>query len=71
MKLAVKLTALALAVSAGAAQSTTVVSYNGFASTTGLTTIGSTGTAVTSDGTVLRVTSAGGSQSGAAWLCSR
>jgi hypothetical protein len=70
MKLAVKLTALALAVSAGVAQATSVVSYSGFGSTTGLTMIGSTGTAVTSDGTVLRVTSAAGSQSGAAYSTS-
>jgi hypothetical protein len=41
--------------------------YNSFASTTGLTLVGNAGTAVTGDGTVLRVTPAAGSQSGAVY----
>ncbi len=41
--------------------------YNGFASTAGLTMVGNTATASTSDGTVLRLTPATGNQSGAAY----
>ncbi len=46
----------------------TEFSYPGFSSTSGLTMIGNTATASTSDGTVLRVTPATGGQSGAAYL---
>lgn len=48
----------------------TVVTYTDFSSTAGLTLVGSTGTAVTGDGTVLRLTGAAGSQSGAAYSTS-
>ena len=44
-----------------------LITYNGFGSTTGLTMVGNAATAVTSDGTVLRVTPATGSQSGAVY----
>lgn len=57
---------LGLATAADAAQFT----YNGFANTTGLTFVGDATTAVTSDGTVLRVTPATGGQSGAAYSTS-
>jgi hypothetical protein len=49
------------------AQAATLFSYNGFANTTGLTLVGNAATATTSDGTVLRLTPASGSQSGAAY----
>ena len=55
-----------LSVAAGAAQFT----YNGFSNTTGLTFVGDANTAVTSDGTVLRVTPAIGGQSGAVYSTS-
>jgi uncharacterized protein (TIGR03437 family) len=45
----------------------TQFTYNGFASTAGLTLVGSAATASTSDGTVLRLTPASGDQSGAAY----
>src|SRR5581483_5973406 len=45
----------------------TQFTYNGFSNTTGLTMVGSTATASTGDGTVLRVTPASGGQSGAAY----
>jgi hypothetical protein len=41
--------------------------YNGFSNTAGLTMVGNTSTANTSDGTVLRVTPAAGGQAGAAY----
>ncbi|MCC7486365.1 MAG: hypothetical protein IT529_15440 [Burkholderiales bacterium] len=44
-----------------------VVSYNDFSDTTGLTLVGSAGTAVTGDGTILRLTRATFGQSGAAY----
>ena len=44
--------------------------YNGFSNTAGLTLVGDAATAVTSDGTVLRVTPATGSQSGAVYSTS-
>lgn len=44
-----------------------LVTYSDFSSTAGLTLVGSTGTAVTGDGTVLRLTPAAGGQSGAAY----
>ncbi len=47
-----------------------VVTYNGFASTAGLTLVGNTTTTTTSDGTVLRLTAAAGGQSGAAYSTS-
>lgn len=55
-----------LALAADAAQFT----YNGFSNTTGLTFVGDATTAVTSDGTVLRVTPATGGQSGAVYSTS-
>ena len=45
----------------------TQFTYNGFASTSGLTMVGNAATASTSDGTVLRLTPATGNQSGAAY----
>ena len=45
----------------------TQFTYSGFASTSGLTMVGSAATASTSDGTVLRLTPASGNQSGAAY----
>lgn len=59
-------TALFGLVAANAAQ----FSYNGFSNTTGLTLVGDASTAVTSDGTVLRVTPATGGQSGAVYSTS-
>ena len=47
-----------------------VVTYNGFSSTAGLTLVGNTTTTATSDGTVLRLTPAAGGQSGAAYFTS-
>lgn len=47
-----------------------VVNYPDFTSTSGLTEIGAAGTAVTSDGTVLRITPASGGQTGAAYSTS-
>jgi hypothetical protein len=46
------------------------VTYSNFSSTSGLTLVGSTATAVTGDGTVLRLTPASGNQSGAAYSTS-
>lgn len=51
----------------GQAQAGILFSYPSFASTAGLTLVGNSGTAVTSDGTILRVTPAAGSQSGAVY----
>lgn len=66
-----KVTAIALSLLfAGAAHATVVASFSDFSSTAGLTLIGSAGTAVTGDGTVLRVTPAAGSQTGAAYSTS-
>jgi hypothetical protein len=48
----------------------TLVTYNDFSTTAGLTLVGSAGTALTGDGTVLRVTPASGGQSGAAYSTS-
>ncbi|MGB7720566.1 MAG: BACON domain-containing carbohydrate-binding protein [Bryobacteraceae bacterium] len=45
----------------------TQFTYNGFASTAGLTMVGNAATVSTSDGTVLRLTPATGNQSGAAY----
>ena len=56
----------ALVLCAAASQATTVT-YNDFSSTAGLTLTGSAGTAITGDGTVLRLTSASGSEAGAAY----
>lgn len=67
------LTAIALcALLLGAATArASVVTYNGFASTAGLTLVGNTtATTTTSDGTVLRLTAAAGGQSGAAYSTS-
>lgn len=44
-----------------------IVNYSDFSDTSGLTTVGNTSTAVTSDGTVLRLTPAAGNQRGAAY----
>jgi uncharacterized protein (TIGR03437 family) len=52
---------------AAAAASGTQFTYNGFASTAGLTMVGNAATVSTSDGTVLRLTPATGNQSGAAY----
>ncbi len=57
---------LGLSIAAGATQFT----YNGFSDTTGLTLVGDAATVSTTDGTVLRVTPASGSQSGAAYSTS-
>lgn len=65
-----KVTAIALALYAGAAHATIVANYSDFSSTAGLTLTGSAGTAVTGDGTVLRVTPAAGGQTGAAYSTS-
>lgn len=46
------------------------VTYSNFSSTSGLTLVGSTATAVTGDGMVLRLTPASGNQSGAAYSTS-
>jgi len=48
----------------------TLVTYNDFSTTAGLTLVGSAGTALTGDGTVLRVTPASGGHSGAAYSTS-
>ena len=66
------LTAIALSAMllGGTAARASVVTYNGFASTTGLTLVGNTTTTTTSDGTVLRLTAAAGGQSGAAYSTS-
>jgi hypothetical protein len=50
--------------------SATSFTYNGFASTAGLTLVGDAATTVTGDGTVLRLTPAAFSQSGAAYSTS-
>lgn len=51
----------------GATYASTIVSYNDFSSTAGLTLVGNTSTPTTSDGTVLRVAPATYGQSGAAY----
>lgn len=60
------LTVLALSPAPSAATGI-LFNFSGFTSTTGLTLVGSAGTATTSDGTVLRLTPATASQSGAAY----
>ena len=59
----------ALAISAAAADAMTVT-YNGFSNTAGLSMVGNAGTAVTGDGTVLRLTGAATDESGAAYSTS-
>ena len=61
---------LALAVAVGSAQAGVVVSYPNFGSTAGLTLKGNAGTAVTGDGTVLRLAPAAGGKTGAAYSTS-
>lgn len=51
----------------GNAAAATLFTYNGFSSTTGLTLVGNAGTTTTTDGTVLRLTSASSTQAGAAY----
>ena len=63
-------TAIMLPLFAGEAYATVIVNYPDFSNTSGLTFQGSAGTAVTGDGTVLRITPASGSQSGAAYSTS-
>ena len=58
---------MCISVFAISAQAGLIFSYADFSSTAGLTTVGSTTTAITSDGTVLRITPASGGQSGAAY----
>ena len=57
----------ALAALAASAAQATSVTYNDFSSTAGLTLVGSTATAVTGDGSVLRITPAATGQAGAAY----
>jgi len=59
--------AFTLAVLAGSANAAVLFTYNGFSSTAGLTTTGTTTTTVTGDGTVLRLTAASSNQAGAAY----
>ncbi|MGI8745932.1 MAG: L-type lectin-domain containing protein [Bryobacteraceae bacterium] len=59
--------ACALALCAAQAQAATLFTYNGFSNTSGLTLIGNTTTASTIDGAVLRLTTAGTGESGAAY----
>jgi uncharacterized protein (TIGR03437 family) len=54
-------------IAGSAPASGTQFTYNGFASTAGLTMVGNAATVSTSDGTVLRLTPATGNQSGAAY----
>ncbi|MEY2685024.1 MAG: hypothetical protein RJA09_2168 [Pseudomonadota bacterium] len=61
---------LGLCLSAPLAQAAVVVDYNGFADLSGLTTIGSATTALTADGTVLRLTPASSNKTGAAYSTS-
>ena len=56
-----------VAVCAAGAAHATVITYNGFATTAGLTLTGNTSTPTTTDGTVLRLTAAAPGQSGAAY----
>jgi hypothetical protein len=63
----IKTIILAMAMGAASAQATVVADFNNFSSTAGLTLQGNTGTAVTGDGTVLRLTPAASGQSGAAY----
>ena len=63
-------TALALGFGVATAAQASVVTYSGFASTTGLTLVGSAVTTTTTDGTVLRLTPAVGGESGAAYSTS-
>ena len=67
--LALKLAVLGMGLYATSSYATTVT-YNDFSSTAGLTTVGSTRTATTSDGTVLRLTPSASNQSGAAYSTS-
>jgi hypothetical protein len=62
--------AIALGLLSAGAHAGVVVSYPDFSNTAGLTMIGSASTAVTSDGTVLRVTPASGNSTGAAYSTS-
>jgi hypothetical protein len=66
MKKLIGLAGAALAFQALPAHAT-LVAYNGFASTSGLSTAGSARTATTGDGTVMRLTSAAGYEGGAAY----
>lgn len=63
------LTAFAMGIYAASSQAT-LVTYNDFSNTSGLTMVGSAGTAVTSDGTVMRLTPAASSQTGAVYSTS-
>lgn len=65
----IKFIALTLGLCTSSAYAT-LVTYNDFSSTAGLTLVGSAGTTLTGDGTVLRVTPASGGQSGAAYSTS-
>ena len=56
-----------LAICVSQAQAGVLFTYPNFASTAGLTQVGNAATAVTGDGTVLRLTPAAGNQSGAAY----
>lgn len=58
---------IALSLLGARAARATPVTYSTFTSTAGLTLVGNTGTAVTGDGTVLRITPATADQSGAAY----
>ncbi len=68
-KLAKGLTAIAMGIYAASSHAM-LVTYNGFSNTSGLTLIGSAGTTVTSDGTVMRLTPASAGQTGAAYSTS-
>lgn len=59
-----------LAVGLATAAQATTETYNGFGNTSGLTLVGNAATTTTSDGTVLRLTQANGSQAGAAYSTS-
>lgn len=69
LRLGVLAASVMMGMLAGHAGATDVV-YNGFSNTAGLTFVGNAGTAVTGDGTVLRVTPSAFSQSGAAYSTS-
>jgi hypothetical protein len=66
----IKAIIVAMAMGAASAHATVIADFNDFSSTAGLTLQGSTATAVTGDGTVLRLTPAAGGQSGAAYSTS-
>ena len=61
------LTTLPFTIGSGTPTSGAPIAFNGFASTAGLALVGSAATTSTGDGTVLRLTPATGSQSGAAY----